>query len=235
MSYEKLPWDSQFFGFPIGRITGRSSDTLAESVARADADGVRCLYYLISAGDVAALHAALRHGFSPYDIRVEFERRLDAPDPADASVALREAELDDERLIVDLAADTVSATRFTRDEHFPRDRIPLLYGEWVRRGLRSGSGRRVLLAEPAAGFVVCGLASDESTGSIELIGVDSRFARRGIGRALARRAHAVMVEAGCERATVVTQGDNVPAQRLYQSLGYRTLAVAWWLHRWNTD
>jgi ribosomal protein S18 acetylase RimI-like enzyme len=169
----------------------------------------------------------------PYDIRVEFERGLDGSGPPDASVKVREAELGDEAVVAELAAHTISATRFTRDAHFPQDRIPRLYAEWVRRGLRSGSERRVLLAEPNAGFVVCGLHTGRSTGSIELIGVDSHFARRGIGRALVGQAHAIMVEAGCARAHVVTQGDNVPAQRLYQSHGYRTLAVAWWLHRWT--
>ncbi len=234
MSYEKLPWDSEFFGFPIGRVADRvESDALAEAVARADADGIRCLYYLVAAGDLGTLHGALSHGFKPYDVRVEFERRLDSPDLPDAAVAVREAEPRDEPVVATLAARTSFATRFTRDGHFPRGRIPLLYAEWVRRGLMSGSARRVLLAEPAAGFVVCGLPTGESTGSIELIGVDSDSAGRGIGRALVAQAHSIMVAAGCERATVVTQGDNIPAQRLYQSLGYRTLTVAWWLHRWT--
>jgi hypothetical protein len=59
-----LPWDSEFFGFPIGRVSQPDGpDSLAESVARADAEGIRCLYYLVDADDVAALHAAIRHGF----------------------------------------------------------------------------------------------------------------------------------------------------------------------------
>lgn len=236
MTYEMLPWDTEFFGFPIGQISGEvGSDALAQTVARADADGVRCLYHLVTADHLPALHDALRHGFKPYDIRVELERRLAAPAPPGTGVVVREADLADEPVLSQLAAGTITATRFALDQHFPRDRVPLLYAEWVRRGLSSGSARRVLLAEPAAGFLVCGLDTEVLLGSIELVGVAGDLARRGIGRLLVETAHSVMLESGCERAQVVTQGRNVGAQRLYQSLGYKTLTVAWWLHRWHPN
>lgn len=236
MIYEVLPWDSAFFGFPIGRISGAdTSDALAHTLARADAEGIRCLYYLVAADHLPVLHTALHHGFIPYDIRVEFERRLAAPAPPETGVVVREADVADEPVLSQLAAEAMTATRFALDDHFPRDRVPLLYAEWVRRGLSSGAARRVLLAEPAAGFLVCGLDTEVLRGSIELVGVARPFARQGIGRVLMAKAHAIMLESGCERANVVTQGRNVAAQRLYQNLGYKTVTVAWWLHRWHPD
>jgi dTDP-4-amino-4,6-dideoxy-D-galactose acyltransferase len=231
-----LPWDSQFFGFPIGQVTKAStSDALTYTLARADAEGIRCLYYLIAADQLAVLHAALRQGFIPYDIRVELERRLPPPSLPETDVIVREAHLADEPVLSQLAAEVMIATRFALDDHFPQDRVPLLYAQWVRRGFSSGAARRVLLAEPASGFLVCGLDTEVLLGSIELVGVAGRLARRGIGRVLIDRAHAVMLESGCERAKVVTQGRNVAAQRLYQGLGYKTVSVAWWLHRWHPD
>lgn len=234
MTYETLGWDSEFFGFLVARISAAAgADPLARTVAQADADGIRCLYYLIPVDDLTALHEALANGFAPYDIRIEFERRLEAQGPRDGSVSIRAAELSDERALADLAAQTITATRFTLDPNFPQDRIPRLYAEWVRRGIRGQSARRVFMAEPSAGFVVCGLGGADAVGSIELIGVAENFARRGIGRMLMTQAHAAMLEAGCDRARVVTQGANIPAQRLYQGLGYTTRTVGWWLHRWH--
>jgi dTDP-4-amino-4,6-dideoxy-D-galactose acyltransferase len=234
LSYELLPWDSEFFGFPIGRIGNLDRpNSLPHSLGRADAEGIQCLYYLVPADRVSELHEALRHGFKPYDIRVELERSLDELTAPEPPAGVREAELADEPVVAALAAQTITATRFSLDDHFPRDRVPLLYAQWVRRGLRSGQARRVLIAEPAAGFLVCGLDERNTTGSIELIGVAPDFTRRGISRGLMHKAHAIMGEAGCDRARVVTQGCNVAAQRLYQSCGYRTLTVAWWLHRWR--
>jgi dTDP-4-amino-4,6-dideoxy-D-galactose acyltransferase len=234
LTYERLPWDSEFFGIPIGRINNRDcSDSIAQAVVQADGEGIECLYYLVAADDVAALHEAIRHGFKPYDIRIELERALADPTAPSAAVAVRDAELEDEPVLAELATQTITATRFTLDHHFPRERIPRLYAQWVRRGLRSGTARRVLIAEPAAGFVVCGLANEEGIGSIELIGVARHFGGCGIGAVLLHNAHAIMRDAGCDRTRVVTQGHNIPAQRLYESVGYRTRAVAWWLHRWR--
>jgi dTDP-4-amino-4,6-dideoxy-D-galactose acyltransferase len=235
LTYESLPWDSEFFGFPIGQISEPDgANSIAQAVARADEDGIRCLYYLVAADRLDALHGALRLGFKPYDVRVEFERSLEEAGQPEAAVEVRKAELADEAVVTDLAAQTISATRFTLDDHFPQGRVSRLYAEWVRRGLRSGSARRVLLAEPSAGFVVCGVRKD-AIGSIELIAVAPRFTRRGISRDLMHSAHAFMCDAGCDRARVVTQGRNVAAQRLYQGLGYKTITVAWWLHRWRSS
>jgi dTDP-4-amino-4,6-dideoxy-D-galactose acyltransferase len=234
LSYELLRWDSQFFGFPIGRvIAGVDAEAIAGTVARADADGIQCLYHLVSADDVEALHAALAHGFSPYDVRIQFDRALAPPAPREVPVKIRKAVPADEAVLLRLASETITATRFTVDHHFPRDRISHLYAAWVKRGLESGDARRVLLAHPAAGFVVCGIDSQNCAGEIELVAVAPGLEGHTIGQALLDEAHRIMMEAGCNETRVVTQGRNVAAQRLYQRLGYRTRTVAWWLHRWR--
>lgn len=42
----------------------------------------------------------------------------------------------------------------------------------------------------------------------------------------------VFQQARMNKVMVVTQGHNVPAQRLYQRHGYRTTKTSLWLHRW---
>lgn len=235
MNYEKLAWDSDFFGLALGR-TGPAANTargLTEAVALADGDGIRCLYHLVDAQSLDRLHAALAIGFVPYDIRIEFERALVWGVSPDSTVPIRPATAGDEELLANLAAQTITGTRFARDPHFPAWLIPEFYRAWVKRGLASGEQRVVLLAEPDLGFVVCGVDAADAIGSIELIGVANGHTQRNIGRALMNEAHIVMLEAGCDQARVVTQGHNLAAQRLYQALGYRTRSVAWWLHRWR--
>jgi hypothetical protein len=41
-----------------------------------------------------------------------------------------------------------------------------------------------------------------------------------------------LAEQGVPRATVVTQGRNVVAQRLYQSMGFKTSTLHCWHHLW---
>jgi ribosomal protein S18 acetylase RimI-like enzyme len=91
----------------------------------------------------------------------------------------------------------------------------------------------VLVAPPDRGFVIVGLDRAAGVGDIELIAVRPEAAGAGVGRALLRAAHARFAESGFSRAVVTTQAGNVAAMRLYEHAGYRTTAMAYWLHRWR--
>jgi ribosomal protein S18 acetylase RimI-like enzyme len=230
VTYERLEWDSRFFGFTVGRVDldGSGPGGLAEAVADADADGARCLYLLCPAADDATLGAALDEGFRPYDIRVELE--LDAP-AGTAPASVREAVPGDAEALDLITRRRFRGTRFWNDPHFDPARVEDLYSEWLRRGMTSAS-RRTLVAGEADGFIVCGLDGERGAGEIELIAVAAAAASKGVGADLVAAAGAAFAAAGLARATVVTQGRNVAALRLYERCGYRTERVDVWLHRW---
>lgn len=50
--------------------------------------------------------------------------------------------------------------------------------------------------------------------------VEARARRSGVARALMEAAHAYARDTGAARVTLCTAGDNMPAQALYESLGY---------------
>jgi dTDP-4-amino-4,6-dideoxy-D-galactose acyltransferase len=54
----------------------------------------------------------------------------------------------------------------------------------------------------------------------------------GLGRELVRAALTRIAESGAREASVVTQGANVAAQRLFQACGFRTASTKLWFHRW---
>jgi ribosomal protein S18 acetylase RimI-like enzyme len=235
MSYQPLAWDTEFFGFSIGRVSSeaaRSDADLRAATAQADADQVRCLYLLLDAADIGGLHRAIGEGFRPVDIRVELELARLPPDP-DAAPGVRPAGESDLPALEQLARETMRDTRFLTDPGFPEARAGELYSAWARRGVLGGGEHRAFIASEDAGFIVCGLDKASGTGSIELIGVDPGPARQGTGRSLVQAAGALFAAERCVRATVVTQGRNLPALRLYEGCGYRTSRVGWWLHRWR--
>ena len=82
--------------------------------------------------------------------------------------------------------------------------------------------------EGVAGFVTCHV--DGTKGSIGLIAVDERARGKGLGAALVLSANSWFREAGVSSVTVVTQGANLPAQRLYQAAGFASQAVEIWFH-----
>jgi GNAT superfamily N-acetyltransferase len=60
-------------------------------------------------------------------------------------------------------------------------------------------------------------------GYISTVCVDPRFRRRGLARGLLERSHRGIRRAGREHAVLDVLDDNVPAQTLYRSMGYRPL------------
>jgi dTDP-4-amino-4,6-dideoxy-D-galactose acyltransferase len=231
---EHLDWDSSFFGFRIGRVSSHvvASEDVSRAARAADAGGFRCTYFLVPASDHALLGAAQEHGFVVRDVRVELEC---APHGhAISGNGLRRAGIDDLPALRPIAQSRFRGTRFFADPGFPAGRSSQLYVEWLTRALReSAPDLTVLMTSDASGFVVCELTPAASTGTIVLIAVDSDFARRGIGKSLVAGAGALFGEASLTRATVVTQGHNVAALRLYGSQGYRVTRVDYWLHRWG--
>jgi dTDP-4-amino-4,6-dideoxy-D-galactose acyltransferase len=234
-AYDSLGWDSEFFGFAIGRVeSGVAPGDLAEAVAAADGDGIRCLYLLCPGDDDGLLASALNLGFRPYDVRVELDHRIGAP-PVDATSrdsGVREAMAYDEATLQQIVRTRMSGTRFWNDPRFPRARVADLYAAWLRRGLTTPPDRLTLVTDGAEGFIICHLDREAGVGSIELIAVAATVERRGLGGELVIAADRAFSAAGMTRATVVTQSRNIAAQRLYQRCGYRTARSDFWLHRW---
>jgi dTDP-4-amino-4,6-dideoxy-D-galactose acyltransferase len=229
---ERLDWDSAFFGFPIGRVkSGVTTVELGSVVREADNKQFRCIYLLASAGDQALLESAQRHAFLVRGVRVELERPV-AGHRADMD-GLRPGSLEDLAKLAPIARETFRDTRFFADQRFPEERSSELYVEWLTQGLRSRGELVSLVTDDASGFVTCRLSHAQGVGSIELIAVASAAGGKGLGSALVAGAGALFSDASLITATVVTQGHNVVAQRLYQAHGYRTRSVDLWLHRWH--
>jgi dTDP-4-amino-4,6-dideoxy-D-galactose acyltransferase len=230
---EKLAWDSAFFGLSIGMVRDGTGPREIESVVdEAETREIRCVYLLAAADDYALLDSAHEHGFLVRDIRVELERSV-AGHPAQTA-GLRRGTPDDLPKLSEIALACFRGTRFFADKRFPPERSSALYVTWLGRGLSAAPGWVALVAEDLAGFVVCHLDPPSATGAISLIGVASDAAGQGLGTSLVAGAGTVFQEALLTKATVITQGHNVAAQRLYQASGYRTCETQFWLHRWGS-
>lgn len=109
-----------------------------------------------------------------------------------------------------------------------------MYEIWVEKSL-SGYARAVLVTgEPGhpEGFVTCNTSMPEAIGKIGLVGVSRTDRGRGVGKALILESLHWFARQGMESVEVVTQGRNIPGQRLYQKCGFITKEVRFWYHRW---
>ncbi|SNB46656.1 GNAT family N-acetyltransferase [Geobacter sp. DSM 9736] len=233
---EFLPWDSGFFGRRIARLEGgRLTEKLAdEALAECRKDGIECLYFLADADDDETVLAAEKQEFHQTDIRVTLEQHLShLPQKLQEKVAVRSAVEADIKPLAAIARINHRDTRFYYDKRFPTERCDDLYGTWIENSCRGYADAVLTAGEEGtpAGYITCHLREGK-TGQIGLLGVGAAFQGKGYGPALVRGALQWFAAQGMERVTVVTQGRNCNAQRLYQKCGFTTSLLQLWYHRW---
>ncbi len=230
---EILGWDSEFWGMTVARAGAATltQQGWAELDAWARARSVDCLFLLAEAEDRETSTLAEDVGFRLVDVRVELAQPTVEPV---APVSVRHHRDSDVETLRKIARSSHSITRFYADPHFPRERCDELYDTWIARSCE-GWADAVLVAEHDAepsGYVTCHFDPSALRGSIGLIAVTESATRNGLGKALVDGALAWCREVGATEATVVTQGANIRAQRLFQQCGFRTASVGLWFHRW---
>lgn len=231
---ERLAWDSEFFGFGVGRVTAaRLTPEEAAGCARVARElGLRCLYFLAGPDDPATWRAAIGAGFDPIDVRVELDRDLakTTPPPSASSARATTADIPD---LLELAHGSFRQSRFFRDGRFPPGKAEELFSTWVRSGIE-GPDRFALLHRVSgkiAGFVSARMASPDA-GRIELVAVSPAFQGKGVGARLLDETAAELAARGARSAVVVTQGSQTAAVRLYERAGFRARSVGLWFHGW---
>ena len=232
---ELLEWDTEFWGVPIGRVVGREVGPKVDEWA--SANGIACMYFLAPSDAPEAVRAAEESGFKLVDVRVE----LDRPSSGDEAIAIRPARADDVDQLRTLAGRVHRGeTRFYADPGFADERCDELYALWIERSV-AGWADEVFVAEAelvadshklVAGYVSCHADEARGRGSIGLIGVGEAARGQGVGASLVNAAVAWSRGRGLPNVSVVTQGRNVQAQRLFQRCGFRTAAVDLWFHKW---
>ncbi len=239
----RLDWDSDFFGSNIARLqTGYMSREVAEQAsAWSQANSISCLYFLTDADDTESVRVAEDNHFRFVDIRITLDRRLQGGIAAlergtagrGAIGAVRPHRPEDIPALKAIAAASHHDSRFYNDPQFPSTMCDALYETWIEKSC-NGYAERVFVADvdgQASGYISCHLPA-EGEGNIGLVGIAQSLQGRGLGGRLVYAALEWFVEQGVDHVTVVTQGRNANAQRLYQSCGFVTRETQLWYHRW---
>lgn len=234
-----LDWDSEHFGFPIAQL---DSDCLTpELIARANAwcenQSVRCLYFLADPVNPNLVALASQFSFEFVDARMSLST-TQLPDTLamqHGPIHIGLASQDDLPALENLASKTHRNTRFFSDIRFPENRAQELYRKWVRKDVLAGN---TLVARSRTengsplGYITIQANLDAKQASIGLVAVSEASRGKGVGTALVQAALFHAHENGARRISVVTQGNNVIAQRLYQVNGFRTDSCRYWYHCW---
>lgn len=231
-----LDWDSKFFGIRIARVSCGPLDvqSIRKILEWCSLERIRCLYYLAESNDPITLKTVEENGFRLADLRLTFDRAAEAISTKELpNKRIRIKSINDLSYLKEIASVCHLDSRFYCDENFPRILCNSLYETWIEKSCL-GMANEVFVAEHEGrptGYITC-LIDNEGNGSIGLLGVAERAHGQGLGRQLVECALHWFKCQGCQNVTVVTQGRNVRAQRLYQRCGFLTKSIQLWYHKW---
>jgi ribosomal protein S18 acetylase RimI-like enzyme len=237
-----LPWDTGFFGVRVATVDAQTltDDSLRDINAFCTANAVECLYFRARPDDAATVRLAEASGFHLVDVRLTSERLTPYPGtPGEGrgggSAPIRAATTLDLPFLAPIARLSHTDTRFYYDPRFPRAKCDQLYETWITNAV-TGQALTVLVATDAQdhpiGYVTCDGRADSSVGSIGLIAVSGEHQGKGLGKLLVNSALDWFARNGRKSVSVVTQGRNLAAQRLYGRCGFIARDLQLYYHRW---
>jgi hypothetical protein len=246
---EMLPWDSEFFGFPMARVACvLASDAEAAALAIEGAiDGLRAAGVLhvaarVDAEDLGTANALERRGFLLMDSLVTYSQRMRAIVPAGHSpfARVRPLEPGDAETVVSIATDAFRdyPGRFHNDPHLA-PRAGAMYAEWARRCAAGTMAEVTLVTEGADGSLIgfVGFRRREPISTISGIAVFGG----GLGacRADVSGGYENLIRAGMSWiagsegiAEGQTQSHNYATIRIYEAAGLRFTRAEYTFHAW---
>ncbi len=236
---EFLDWDSQFFGCRIARAkVHRLDESMINSISKwSRFHKIDCLYFLAEADDASTIKLAEYYGLHFVDIRVTLEKQLGTEGNISSATPpgnyIRQSTLDDISELRAIAKSNHRYSRFYFDMNFPTSLCDALYETWIEKSC-NGYADLVLVAEiegKPVGYISCHLL-DKTKGQIGLLGVNPNFRGKSFGQVLVNKSLQWFARQGETRVTVVTQGRNCKALRIYQKCGFLIQSLQLWYHWW---
>jgi ribosomal protein S18 acetylase RimI-like enzyme len=240
---EKLTWDTEFFCIPIGRITTSvlDGDAAIAVLEEARREGLRCLYFEADPNDLTTQLTVEKYGFHLVDVRVVLEYPFEnrpAPSlkyPIPPELVINTARESDLPRLEEIAMEVGQFSRYTFDNNFKAGEDKRLYRLWIANSLH-GRADVVFVARwreergEAMGLISC--KEERGLSHIELAGVHHEYRQKGVGTGLVQAALDWSRSRATKKMHVATQARNVPAQRLYQQMGFFTKSMTLYFHKW---
>ncbi|MCK9452311.1 MAG: GNAT family N-acetyltransferase [Bacteroidales bacterium] len=224
---EKLNWDSEFFGYPVGKLYVETPESFDEEAFVKAASAYK-LVYIFAEKPLNYSRFAL-----PADVKLTFQKLLKSQ-IAETKLQLFVPGLHDYADLQKLAFQSGEYSRFRTDLNFDPKDFYRMYEIWIRKSL--DSEQSVVLVEEVdnqlAGFVTFDFIDSERA-AIGLIAVDSDVRGEGIGRKLMAQAEFAAFKAGKKQFRVATQQKNRLATSFYEKLGYTLVNQIIIYHYWN--
>ncbi len=234
-SIKTLDWDSQFFGYPVGKIEPLhlSPENLKAILANLRGK-IKLAYWFVDPKDKISNEAAKENGGFLLDRKTTYLRSVprkmvSKKDSHIKSILGRPLN----RELCLLALEAGEHSRFKLDPNCDGSEFEKLYIEWIRKSLSGEIAKDVLVYREKGrqvGFITLGEKGGRC--NIGLIAVSPEFRTKGIGKKLIESSLKKAGGWGYRKMDVVTQGDNIAACKFYEQLGFKLESVVNVYHFW---
>lgn len=233
-----LEWDSTFFEFPIAQIKPEriTAEDMGGVLDFCEANKVALLQFKCDSHDRRSILTAEANGFHFADTRVILEKYLDDctdDTPLPDEIGFRMAIQDDIPELMDIAEHIYVHSRYHFDTNFPREKVRVFYQDWVRKAvLGQFDDLAWILCKGQTPIAFCTAKLDKPKAIIGLVGLHPAFSGHRLGQIVVSKSLEWLCKNQINHVTVVTQGRNYPALRLYQKIGFTITKSQIYYHCW---
>lgn len=237
-----LDWDSQFFGFSIGRIHAHAcaEERLRKGLEMAGKEKIQFVELFCDVSDAESINASEELAFHLADLRLTFKKNLTGDvldnDNTPNDLTLKKAGLENIDGLKIAGHGLFTNSRYYGYPGFDRNMVDLMFQIWIEKAVKGefddelyylGDGTNILAFNS--------LKFKENAASIGLFGVNEAYRGKGLGSLLLNRVFHLLHKRRLTEVnvvTVVTQGRNSNAVHLYQRNGFLLSKIILCYYKW---
>jgi ribosomal protein S18 acetylase RimI-like enzyme len=228
-------FDSSLFGKAVYRIVPAEALMSESELMEALPKGPGTLTYFVSPFSPPNFEVLARARFCLISVRQTYALHAIPAVTDDSPMLKRLAEMRTELESGELTKMAVligESSRYFKDPLIPRERAVHLYETWLKNSIFGGRASEVVgLFDERRLAGIATLKDEEERVVIDLIGVSAASQGRGVGTRLLQEVFRYARERERREVVVTTEGENVPANRLYQKNGFLVTEVSFVFHR----
>ena len=231
-----MPWDSDFFGFPVARFDCNQVDIISINKATAECleIGIKLIYVFVQFGDTESISTLQSIDSQLVDCKVTYAMILNS--------TVAQIESNNHIISIDRISDKLESlvlqsgefSRFRLDTKLPLYSFERMYHLWLTKSLNRLIANEVLVFQDSYGVEIglLTLGEKNARADIGLLAVDMLHRGKKIGQQLIREAQRIAVNDGYEEMQVVTQSDNLLACKFYEKCGFKRVHQEYIYHLW---
>jgi dTDP-4-amino-4,6-dideoxy-D-galactose acyltransferase len=225
----RLEWDTEFFGYPVGKMELAASISFDLTEFKNKADSFT-LVYLFSKEELFGLPDC----FHFVDKKITFTRDTEKIENKNGFSSIGSFKEKNSDSLLELAMICGAYSRFNLDKNFTNNEYQRLYTKWIDESIRRNIAKEVFIYKEGnriLGFITLG--DKNGCANIGLIAVGENGKGKGIGTSLVKYVINYSFLLRYSQINVVTQLENIQAVRLYKQNDFGIIDISYVYHYWN--